>query len=265
MKKYTKQSEFKRNWSTLIEGLKIGIKERLEYPANTIGLLFVILLNFIIFVFIFTIAEDLFLQDLNWNIIDFSMFIFLSSFCNCFYYMSNTRYLFRGLLNGELNIALTKPSSSFIFQNIKMIDGSDVIVPFFLIIPILFLIFYYDTNFLAFSFFLISMCIYNSIFAQCIGSFAFLSKMLPLTFHTIHQEMVAVTRTFTPKVFEFSFAKHYIYTLYFSLSGFGLVELLLNKEYILQYFYYSYVVMIVLVLITYLNWKYGLKRYEAYG
>ena len=233
MEKYANQGVFRRNWNTLIEGLKIGIKEKLEYPANTIGLLFVICLNFVIYIFIFTIAENLFLQHLNWELLDFSMFLFLSYFCNRFYYIFYIVHLSKKLLEGELNIALKKPSNVFVFQNIKLINGQDFIVLPFLLIPIILLFPYYETNFLVFLLFFLSMCIYNVIFAQFVGSFAFLSKMLPLTLQAVNKEMVAVTRTFTPKVFEFSFAKHYIYTLYFSLMGFGLVELLLNKEYIL--------------------------------
>ena len=36
IEKYEKQSEFKRNYNTLIEGIKIGIKNAVEYKINII-------------------------------------------------------------------------------------------------------------------------------------------------------------------------------------------------------------------------------------
>lgn len=265
MKKYTNQNQLSIHCTSIIEGIIIGIKESLEYKANTIALLFVMLFNFIIFISLFSITNNLFLQRLNWNLIDFSMFILLSYFCNRFYYIFDARYLFKRLLLGELNVALTKPINPFIYQNLKMINGQDLIVLPFILIPISILLTYYNTNFFIFLILLILMVLYNIVVSQFTGSIGFFSKMFPYTIHMFDKQMFNTVRTFTPKVFEFSFAKNIIYVLYFSLMGFGLVEFLLQREYIVEYFYYSFFIIIVLSSITFLNWKYGLKRYEAFG
>ena len=118
MEKYLNQNEFKRNLNTVIQGLIIGFKESLEYPANTIALLFVMTLNFTIYFFIFTISNNLFLQSLNWELIDFSIFMLLTNFCNRFFYIFDSRYLFRRLLDGELNVVLTKSSFTYEFKPI---------------------------------------------------------------------------------------------------------------------------------------------------
>lgn len=265
MEKYSKQNDILKSLNVIIQGLIIGVKESLEYKANTLALLFVMAFNFIILLGVFMITSNIFLQQLQWTLIDFTMFILLSYFCNRFYYLFDVRYLFKRLLLGELNVALTKPTNPFIFQNLKMINGQDIIVLPVLIIPVLALLFTYEFNILMFIFFFVLMCIYNIIFAQFTGSLGFFSKMLPLTLHSFDKQFLNTIRVFTPKVFEFSLARNIIYVLYFSLMGFGLVELLLQREYIIQYFYYSILVMGVLSGITYLNWKFGLKQYEAYG
>ena len=267
MEKYTSINSFSINRNVLFQGIIISLKERMEYPGNTIALLFVMTLNFSIYMFMFTITSNLFLENLNWTLKEFSLFILFSYFCNRFFYVFDARFLFRRLLLGELNVSLTKPAKPFILENTRMMNGQDLIVLPFIGIPalIIFLSGEYQISLILLFILILFMCWYNFILSQCIGSFGFISKMLPWTLHRIDKELLGTTRVFTPKVFETSLLKNFVYILPSTLMGFGLIEFLLGKTYIYEYFLYAIIFSIILIGITILNWSGGLKKYEAFS
>lgn len=80
----------------------------------------------------------------------------------------------------------------------------------------------------------------------------------------IYAQVNQTNRSFTPKMLDnLSF---WFYLLPSSISGYIVIEILLGR---VQLFYdiFAYIIALfcVLVIVLYLLWHYGLRRYEAFG
>lgn len=265
MGKYIKQSEFKRNYNTLVEGIKIGIKNAIEYKVNIYFSIALRIVIFSIFSSIYILFEELIFSHLNWTIQDFQLALLLILFFDHIFFLFFIEKLNTLLLSGDLNSILNKPTNPFILVNYKLINGQDFVTPLFLFPFIIYFILNYSFNILLFLILIIIIIFFNLIFVQFIGSFAFFSKEFPRLLFGVDKEIKRTIRNFTPKVFDFSSFGFIVYLLPTSLMGFGLVEFLLGRYYILSYFIISFIISIVLCVITILMWRYGLKRYEAFG
>lgn len=258
----------KRNINFILASIIQGLKTLKEYKTNfysmiisDLGLIFTI--SFFLFLF-FEINETVF--NLGWTTLDILLysliFAFTSKLCRLFSLM---KIRFQ-LLSGEFNTFLFRPLSPFIMVCSKTLSGSRLVSDL-IILPFIFFILFlntYSNYLLAFSVWIFGY-FYNLTLLNLLSSLSSFFKGLPNGFEmTIH--INSITEKFTP----LSFKNNYYLFIFVSLLpmsfvSFFVISILKGNFMFVDFFFLAFIIFILLLILQVFLWKYGLKKYEAFG
>lgn len=174
------------------------------------------------------------------------------------------QFLRNHLIAGDLNLYLTKPINIFLFENMRMISGVNIIfIPLSLLLFIGFVL-YGNYNNILFAFLLLIIgSILEVIFINFIESTSFFMKDNRFL-SNIGYKLIYTNEKFTPIAFEKLTSLFYLLST--SIYGYFVIEILNNR--FNQFFYFlPWIIRVyfILALFTYFMWKIGLKKYEAFG
>ena len=226
----------------------------MEYNFNRL----ILTLTYFLF---YKIYGDLIFEILDWELYDFMILFFLVLTLSKIKHLFSFKYLLGNLLSGNLNSYLTKPVNTFIFQNLQSLTGAGIVAFIFSI----FLSFYFLLNMnnllLVFILFLFAF-LFEWLFNNFFWSFSFFMKNEFLVGLAIFTSFEA--EKMTPKVFD-KFYFNFFMLFPTIIGSFWIIEISKGRFYPLEYLPYVFILFLIFIVGTIFNWKYGLKRYEAFG
>ncbi|MFW5704411.1 MAG: ABC-2 family transporter protein [Nanoarchaeota archaeon] len=259
-----------RTINYLKENVIILFKTTIEYKANFYTTLIdQILYFFVNFIFIY-VFSNLFGDIIGWSLEDFILFAVFLDLFRCFAGIFTWKYFPQAVLNGDLNQHLVKPMGvfkGFYLSKLSMIALlyviSDILL---LIIFILFLDFNF-TNFYLTIFISLILIIFYLLAFLAIDSFSLLKDKLTDPINEIYFSGYRIFQEFPAQFFNrLSFKNIFlIYPTYF--VSLLLIPVIRGHE--LSNFSFNFILLLlgvlILFFITWINWKIGLKRYEAFN
>ncbi|MCA9495510.1 MAG: ABC-2 family transporter protein, partial [Nanoarchaeota archaeon] len=201
---------------------------------------------------------------------DYILFIVFSNTIHLFIgFIFWGKHLFYMIKSGEINIYLIRPINPFLFYNFRTLS-----IPAFLFLVVnIFLIIisliYTNTNIFNLSFIVVFILLIflTLILSMFLDSLDFIKLGLSSPFQRIYYRSMEVTRMYPSQfftTFKYNFLLFLFQGYYLTLV---LIPILNGKSIFLFLNELSILIIIILSfsLGTYINWKYGLKYYEAFG
>lgn len=198
------------------------------------------------------------------------MIIYYIIFCYCigkgvrFFFLEG---LSRKLLNGIMNIYLSKPVNPYFFSAIQKFRGANALTYPLLLLIILIMIFSLDyTNYFLGLIMMIFGVAYYMIFFNFFSSISFFIKEDGMITQTFSRDINFFIEDYTPKLFYKM--KFYEIIYLFPSSFFGYLTIIVFKGNLLDFNLFLPIVLISFIIMgigNYLLWHYGLKKYEVYG
>ena len=255
-----------KNWKILKELFNRGLKENKEYKINFWSLILFDIALIISYMTFYLIYSNLVSDLIGWENFDFLFYFILLGIISKIKHIFGNKYLVSDIRSGDLNNYLTKPVNIYFFSNIiKTVNGLSftILIFIFLIIPFLFFYDFTFNTFLLFIFVLLFSCIFEFVFSNFLFSFSFLTKS-DFIWQLI-QKIRNDVEIPTPKIFDNKFEFNFFMLIPSLIGSFWLVEILKGNFYVLNYFIYAVILLLLFCLGTYINWKIGLKNYEAFS
>lgn len=248
--------------------LKLLMLENKEYKINLLmGIVSNIMLFITIMIFYF-IVGDLFLREYGFRNIDFVLMFMLLMFSSLSWRLFSNKDISRHLKTGEFNKMLILPINTFVFQTPLSIKGVGL-VNMMITCSIAAIILIFNYSYENYVYGLIVLFLGN------LFQFAVLNALFSLSFfikenlflHRLYYGGISSSiEEFTPIAFSQSPIFVIMALLPVSIYGFWAVEAFKGN---LQMFNLvimaSCIGIVVFSFTTYFNWKYGLRRYEAFG
>lgn len=272
-KYFVKVGSLKYNLAFFWTNFVISFKASIEYKVN----FYMTLLNGLAFIptlLLFGyVLYSVILNQFSWTIVEYVLFIFLIDL-----YMDITGYFHAGkslenlIKSGDLNMYLTKPTNPFIsYAFAKSFNTALFILITIMSYSIILLILDFRTTVLDLLlgvFLFIVLCLIGALFYQFLISFTWFILESDFFFRDLKWRIeYEVLGRYPALFFEkwnflfliMIFPSYYISSWLISIISFSQVSI-------------EYFEIIILVSITFIsilgiiiNWKYGLKRYEAFG
>lgn len=263
---FKKQNKVSKHLNIFYEKIILGLKATKEYKTN-----FWMMNTFDVFLFLarmtFFSSFGILIYDIvGWQTSDFFLYLCFDLLSWKMLWLINLRDFAKRLLSGELNTYLIRPANSFFLSSIRFINGNNIISSFYLFAIAIGVLMYYKYTFTPLAFiFMIFSWIYFMTYQTFFASFAFFMKKSELLLKPI-EVLESTVSKYTPKLFESSPASTIIYLLPAAVQGFLMVEIIKGNIALLK----SVIPIlassfIILILGTYILWKIGLKKYEAFG
>ena len=257
----------------LKENLIISFKTLIEYKADFYSILISNLIEIIIMFSFFSIIITNFSNIFEWTIIDFILYYLLfkviTSIAGIFLWQQT---LFIEITKGNFNLLLTKPINIFWIFHLKNIPG----IAFFEIIlnlSLFTIVLYYFNLIISTS----QMIIFSSLTVLTIFFFLFFYLFI-FSLDFIHLGLGDSLFNPVNKIVYFFlkypsiFFKSFKYnSLLFLIPTFFIGSLLIPslRNYQIYFFYEQIIFLIIinllLIFLTYRNWKKGIKNYQAFG
>lgn len=262
---------FKRNIEYVKVNFYLMFKTLKEYKINTFGALIDQIAFLVIFFLFFTVLYVNFGNDIGWSHLDFLLYMMVLDIIlvsqGLTYWGKNLK---RDVLDGELIIYLKNPLTPFFsyeFANISTYAGLMLAIDA-MIFPILLFVAHIPLYTIALGMILLLLlCGSFIVFKMFLRSTVFISFALADVGFELEQRLFRTLQTFPSPFFSNSILWNLflVYPLFF--AGSLLVPIFTQKPvpYLEIQIYTLIIVLIVSSIGTYINWKYGLKRYEAYG
>jgi len=254
------------------ESFFMRMKVLREYKSNLYsGLLASTGFSLVLLLFFSTFSNQ-FSIILNWTYKDYLFAIIISQFTALLFgSLAYGLSLSRELLDGNLNVYLTKPISVFLQQlNNTFLEEVIIISPIYFFLLIIYLIFIYpEFSFVRLFISMIFICFAGILFIttmRMFDSFAFFIKHFDLghlymqSFYETFDIYPAIMFKNTLKLISFFFANAYY--------GARVTEYFMGRtdfDTLLMYLAFILVLIIVCIVVIFMNWKIGLKKYEAFG
>jgi len=260
-----------------VAGLRISFKQAVEFKSNFYSAIFLNVIFFFVIVFSASIFSSIFGDSIGWKFVDFVLFIFVLNlmfdFSGIFWYGSSAR-LEEQIKSGKLNSYFCKPGNRFLVFLLKP-RSSPVI---FILLDILFYIPYliYLGDFIFFNIllgFLVLVClsVCNVLLVYFLMSFSWIFIKLGsfLVDDFYWDNIQEGLRSYPFQLFEnrkflyliFSvLPMFYVSTVVIPIISFGDFSVLSSINY-----YVLFWAIFVMGLGTFFNWRYGLRKYEAFG
>ncbi|MCA9495511.1 MAG: hypothetical protein KC589_01095 [Nanoarchaeota archaeon] len=262
---------WKRNLDSIKETLIILFKTFLEYKTNGFSAFLIQIFYASSMILLYYIINLNFSQYIPWKFEDFLLFLFISFIIfdlgGFLLWDSN---LFVAIKKGTLNTILSKPINPFLMNLING-AGSNIYVYFtsdLIILPII--IWYFDIQIvnisLFFIFFLLVLYL-HFIFMNLIQSFEWRYLGISNIFMDIFWKLENLFDSYPEPFFRGSTIYKFLFLFPSFFVGSLLVPTLRGYEVILFNYQISILIFLIILFtfITYINWRYGLKHYEAFG
>lgn len=249
------------------ESIIIGIKKIREFPANYISSIIVVLASFLSSYFLMYLFTLNLIND--FTRLEILFFLFMLNANGCIFWMFNKapRGVFIDRMNGEFNQLLIRPVNTILFYTFKEIKSRWIINSILLTFIFSFLILINNLPFFKFLLVYATSFIFGYLYITIIyfwDALGFLNiKTLSHPIFFLNGKLASYPPTIYEK-FEFK-----LIFLLFPLVLYGVSTLYYFDRLPLSYFLITlsiaFVLSLIFNLMTYYLWKYGLKRYEAYG
>jgi len=241
----------------------------IEYKVNVYSIILEGTIWFSVAFFLLSIFSDILTDIVDWQIYDYFVFFMLADFIGVFGRFVAEKRLVYNLLTGKINFYLNKPMKPFFlyyFSDFNTGIFSGLLMSF--IINLVLHIFYWgEYNFTFLFFFLIFLLILMEIFfIMFMDSFSFYAKSLNLNKVLEPLKYGLLLRLPYDFLKNFRFSNlFFLFSFYF--VGALLIPILKNQEasYIILYILLICSFIILFLTGTIINWKLGLRRYEAFG
>lgn len=260
-----------KNLTIFKSGFLIKLKTIREYPLNFIFGFLTNITYVLILIFSYSILQSNFTNIFYWNYKEYIFFIFLLEiFLHLFIsWFRNFRNVY---LSGEINSYLTKPINTVLHYVINNFKIHEVLIGLlYFILFTLYVIFFID----------------NFYFIRFLITFLFsiIGGIFLIVINSTMEFIVFFTKSnkFTKKLYYnlYNSYTHYPINFFDSkiIKGIGLIIPMSFYAVIATDFYFNYInlkdlffyfiILIILIfifsIISILLWKYGMKKYEAYG
>jgi len=271
MQQYVNQNNFRKYVNFLLTRFKIAFFTSKEYKSNLYSHILSDLVIITTYMIFFKIVLGLIGDNLNWIYFDFWIYFLLLGIAAKSMYNFTLRKFSKILLKGDFNIVQLQPINRFLNSVTQQITGHGMITTFnFVIILIISIIYksnlYTFTNIILATLFFIFGTIYFYIYINFFESFAFFFKNIEQTVRFANNQINYINEFYTPKVFENTKLKDFFFLLPSGLYGYLTVEILKGNYFLsLHYLYYAIVIFVIFCVSIALLWKFGLKKYEAFG
>ena len=259
--KYVNQSSFRKNLEVVKEKFNQALKENKEYKINLWNIILIDLFLTLTYFLFYKIYGNLILEILDWEFYDFMILFFLTLTLSKIKHFFSLKFLLIDLLTGNFNSYLTKPVNTFIFQNLKSLKGAGIVAFVFGIFISFYFLLNMENLLLVFSLFLFAF-LFEWVLNNFLWSFSFFMKnsfLWELFFFTQNE-----AERMTPKVFD-KFYFNFFMIFPTIVGSFWIIEISKGRFYPLDYLHYVFILFLIFIVGTIFNWKYGLKRYEAFG
>ncbi|MCA9459382.1 MAG: hypothetical protein KC550_02425 [Nanoarchaeota archaeon] len=261
---------WKRNLNFIIESLKLSRKELFEFKSNIYSSILVQTFFYtIMFIFYFILYSN-FIGTISLSLNDFILFVIFANTIHLFIgFIFWGKHLLYLIKSGEINIYLIRPINPFIFYNIRTLSVPAFLFMMINIFFISVILIYTKSNIFNFSFIFvfILLIILTLTISMFLDSLDFIRLGLSSPFQRIYYRAMEITRMYPSQFFD-SFKYNLVLFLF---QGYYLTSVLipiLNGRSISLYFNELLILVSIIFIFslgTYLNWKYGLKNYEAFG
>jgi len=253
-----------KSFNFIFERVRIAFRENIEYKANMWTAILANLTRLFVLMLFFFIFESLIGEILEWSNYDFMLYSGLILAGQKVAYFVSVRKFKYHLLIGDLNIILCKPISSLLFQFFRRLHGAVLIVfPILVSFVICLMVFGDYENYLLASFVFLFGMAFHSLYISIFESLAFFFKESGFLVN-LYRDFNYSVNGFTPKMME-NFSSVF-YFIPGSLCGYFVVEILLGRvDYFWNIFWILGLMFIILCFILKFIWKFGLKKYEAFG
>jgi len=263
---------FKHYFNYFKENFKISLKERLEYKVNFFTSLVYELSDVALVIFFSYIFSNFLGDDLNWHFIDFIILAFFGNlihiFSGTFWYSKQLNWRIK---KGDLNQFLYRPGNKIL--NYILSKGYNGVIHLIvdIIIYLPFLIILTNFTFLSFIYCLLVSILLIYLF---IITFYFLDSW---SWHTLEfgkilsqnilEEVNEVLYVNPGSFFKNTNFKYIFFIMPIYFVATIIVPLFQNKSVENLWFQIILIIIICIIftIITIINWKYGLKKYEAFG
>jgi len=272
IKKIGKPLGFRRNLDYIKENFILVWKVLIEFKSNLYSSLFLQFFyyfnKYLFFYVLFSSVGDI----IGWELIDYLILILIIDLLYSFIEFFNSNGNFSDyLLSGDLNLVTSKPQGiffKFFFGNLRSSAILFLITSFIALIILFFQINFSLGNLILSIFIFILLVLLHLSISFFISSLAFLSKNLDSQFSNIYWTISNEVSNYPSQFFKnlkFRFI-FYIFSGFFVSSL--LIPLLRGYDFFINPFYQLGIILSLIVffsLITFLNWHFGLKKYEAFG
>lgn len=263
----------KRNMEYIKEMLIIKFKTLIEYKTNLVMAFINNLFRiFTQSIFLFVIAIN-FNDFINWSFKEYLFFIIISNLIYRYFgLLFFTTILKRYLISGNLNISLIRPINSFLQYLLRFIPIQAIFpATIYLIALIIYLVYYFEYSIIINFFMLIPFLFIGGIFSiliiRYLESFAFFIKESSFLLKS-YNSTSTIFQIHPAKIFDGSkikFISLMIPNVYF---GFYATQFLfghITNIYLMVLFLSLIIFNILFGFGIFINWHYGLKKYEAFG
>lgn len=257
-----------RLFNYLKERIIISLKSFVEYKGNFYSILISDLFTYIITLIFYFVYINLSGNSfLDWNLVNFLTFLLLVKFSlrfnNLFYFTGFSKRL----LNGDLNSKLIRPIPTY-FSMILNLSSGKVIMTLISFVLLLIILLYSNLENYFLAFLVWSIGFIGSTFLVNtfeISSF-FLKGNIGLPFMKNEIEIISKNFTYAPFENQFLISKVLFLFLPQSLIAYLTLNILLGEiSYFSIYFMPLLFYSTIIILFHFIIWKYGLKKYEAFG
>lgn len=264
--------DFKHYFFYFLVNQKLSIKIKTEYMVHFfVDFLYMIISSIVLFIFADVLANN-FNSVIGWDKVDFLTFFFLLPFVlNIGYSLVLGNKLAKYYIKkGDFNILLVKPGNIFFNYLFKHNRASQIF--YFIVRSLIFLPFvllYQD--FTIFSFILgIIYCLFLAVnlllLLICLDSFTWIFLELGDYFFSFFDNVNNVLKNY-PGVFFHEMEFAYLLSI-IPIYHVATVALPLFKGVKVDFLSSIFLIIIlnlILIIIIIMNWRYGLRRYEAFG
>ncbi len=261
----------KRNIKSSFEMIKLRIFSLKEYKTTFYMSLCLQVFFAIAMLTFYSVFYINFIDDISWTLSEYLIFIGITNVSHLMLgFVFWKKRLFNIITSGELNIYLTKPLNPFIY--FYSFTFSTMVLIFFIgdSLFLAFIIYYIKndiTNIISSLFIFMLILIETLILAMFIDSLEFVKKNISSFLFPIFDKTSQITRNYPGVIFsDFSFA-FLLYIMHGFFTSLILVPVITGSS-ITNYIYEIFLLLLIITILgvgTWLNWHYGLKRYEAYG
>ncbi|MCH8519161.1 MAG: ABC-2 family transporter protein [Nanoarchaeota archaeon] len=258
-----------KNFQIIKENIIIGFKQAFEYKANLYSSLIAAITDTFLSIFIFLIFIEL-TESFSMSINEIIFFILIKQTgLDFFWALQKGKYkVFNMVTKGDFNLLLTRPVNIFILYTFREFKARWLIISILYFVVLFLFVLVIGEDIFKFLFVaLFSILCYGYLLISIIyGAESFGFFKINVKGNQIGGLNLTLAG-FPPTIFEQFTYRFFLFL--FPLILFGVSTFYYFGRISLDYFLFSILIAIVLSIVfnlaTYIMWKIGLKKYEAFG
>lgn len=256
-----------KNLDFILTRIGLALKENVEYRMNLWSAFIINIVVSFVSIFFYLVYFEVGVIVEGWNFYDVVLYFFLFLASSKALHSISLKNFNIVLLRGIFSNILVLPINSFLFSIFYRLRGP-VLVIFPILLFIIGVFVFLENSYSNYIFFIlwfIYSFLWQGVFNIFFQSFAFFIKNIDFLispFFNINK----VVRIYTPSSFDGFSTKFLFYSLpSIVVSYFGIEILKGNFDVLFEVLPYLVFIQFIFILVIWLNWRYGLKNYEAFS